>query len=51
MIGFPPELDVRRFGLRRFPFSIVTAQVGHQRAVIAVAHAKRAPGYWRRRLT
>ena len=39
----------RRFMLRRFPFSIVyTALVGTVR-VVAVAHAKRVPGYWRRR--
>ena len=48
--GFPSELDVRRFGLRRFPFSVVTARVAGTRVVIAVAHAKRAPGYWRGRV-
>jgi plasmid stabilization system protein ParE len=39
----------RRFLLRRFPFSIVYRQVQSDIQVIAVAHAKRRPGYWRDR--
>lgn len=49
--GFNLDRDVRRFALRRFPYSIVTALVDSQRAVVAVAHARRRPGYWKDRLT
>ena len=48
--GLDPERDIRRFVLRRFPYSIVTATVHGRRAVVAVAHASRKPGYWRHRL-
>jgi hypothetical protein len=48
--GIAPRFDARAFGLRRFPFSLVTAMVNGQRLIIAVAHARRAPGYWRERL-
>jgi plasmid stabilization system protein ParE len=37
----------RRFLLRRFPFSLVYRQVTTGLQVVAVAHAKRLPGYWR----
>lgn len=47
--GITPELDVRRFAVRRFPYSVVTALVLGRRTVIAVAHHRRAPGYWRER--
>jgi len=48
--GLDPERDIRRFVLRRFPYSVVTAIVDGRRAVAAVAHASRRPGYWRERL-
>lgn len=34
--------------LRRFPFSIIYV-VDQEILIIAVAHAKRRPGYWRKR--
>lgn len=49
--GLTAEQDVRRFPLRRFPYEVITAMVGEMRAVIAVAHMKRRPGYWRERLS
>ena len=39
----------RRFVLRRFPFSVVYVSSGASIRIVAVAHAKRHPGYWRRR--
>lgn len=48
--GSDPERDVRSFAMRRFPYLVVTAIVGGRRAVVAVAHASRRPGYWRDRL-
>lgn len=48
--GSVPELEVRLFRTRRFPYSVITAIVAGRRAVVAVAHASRRPGYWRERL-
>jgi toxin ParE1/3/4 len=44
------ERDVRRFLVRRFPYSVVVALVVGQPAVIAVVHGHREFGYWRDRL-
>jgi hypothetical protein len=48
--GFDAKHDVRAFTLDRFRFSVVTALVDGQRAVVAIAHHRRAPGYWRHRV-
>ena len=47
--GFDSTRDVRSFGLKRFPYLVVTALVRKERAVIAVAHTSREPAYWRDR--
>ena len=39
----------RRFLLRRFPFVVVYREVGETIQVIAVAHGRRKPGYWKDR--
>jgi len=39
----------RRFLLRRFPFGVVYRQLGETVQVVAVAHARRKPGYWKDR--
>jgi toxin ParE1/3/4 len=39
----------RRFVLRRFPFSVVYRIEDEVVYVVAVAHAKQRPEYWRRR--
>jgi len=36
----------RRGVLRRFPFSIIYSEERNEIVIIAVAHAKRRPGYW-----
>jgi len=38
-----------RFLLHRFPFSVVYRRVKDIVEVIAVAHARRKPGYWKKR--
>ena len=49
-IGSPMGRKLRRFVLDdHFPFSIVYAIQGDTLFVIAVAHASRRPGYWKRR--
>ena len=46
-----PNLDeVRVFQLERFPFSLPYWHDEERVVLLAVAHAKRKPGYWRRRL-
>lgn len=42
----PDDNDVRIFGLRRFPYSLVTAIISERRTIVAIAHDRRAPGYW-----
>jgi toxin ParE1/3/4 len=40
----------RRFVLHRFPFSVVYLDDPDQITIIAVAHSKRRPGYWKHRV-
>ncbi len=49
--GIDAGPDFRGFGLKRFPYVVVIGSVAGQRAVVAVAHTRRAPGYWRKRAT
>ncbi len=46
-----PEYTVgtRRYLLRRFPYMIVYRQTDTTIQVLAVAHARRRPGYWKKR--
>ncbi len=45
---WPPfEWRTRRYLLRSFPYSIVYRCTGDEVLVVAVAHHKRKPGYWR----
>lgn len=47
----PPYLHgTRRAVLKRYPFSVVFRERLHGIQVIAIAHAKRRPGYWAKRL-
>jgi plasmid stabilization system protein ParE len=42
--------DTRRYLLRRFPFSIVYRVEERRILIVAVAHARRRPGYWSSRI-
>ena len=44
------EPDIRSAKVKRFPYRVVYVVVADDIDVIAVAHAKRRPAYWRRRL-
>jgi hypothetical protein len=48
--GFDAGYDVRSYSLRRFPYRVVTAVVSGAPVVIAIAHSRREPAYWRDRL-
>ena len=44
------EPDIRSAKVKRFPYRIVYVVIGDDVDIVAVAHAKRRPAYWRRRL-
>jgi toxin ParE1/3/4 len=48
---WPRHARVRRYVLRRFPFSILYTVHDSVALVLAVAHDKRRPGYWLGRLS
>ena len=49
--AWPPYVHgTRRFVLRRFPYSVIYRTDGTSSLIVAVAHAKRKPGFWRSRL-
>jgi len=41
--------DTRRFLLQRFPFAIVYRELPAAIQVLAIAHVRRKPGYWKQR--
>ncbi len=44
---WPPYLgETRRYLLRRFPFFVVFREANDRVEILAVAHARRHPGYW-----
>jgi plasmid stabilization system protein ParE len=47
--GSPYLSGTRRVLLRRFPFFVVYRVRGDNVQIVAVAHARRRPGYWRAR--
>jgi plasmid stabilization system protein ParE len=47
--GSPYLSNTRRVLLRRFPFFVVYRVRGDSVELVAVAHARRRPGYWRAR--
>jgi plasmid stabilization system protein ParE len=49
-LGVPKSLNVRRIRVTDFPYSVVFVALETETVVVAVAHGKRRPGYWRDRL-
>lgn len=47
--GAPYELGTRRFVLPRFPFSLIYSLEGDEILIVAVAHHRRRPVFWRDR--
>ena len=39
----------RRYLLRRFPYSVIYREISGSLCVVAVAHGRRRPGYWKSR--
>lgn len=48
--GIPERYRVRRLHLRGFPYFIIFRELEDEVQVVAVAHERRRPSYWRRRL-
>jgi len=48
-VGLKHKLGTHRVFPRRFPFSIVYTIQGSEIVILAIAHFKRKPGYWRNR--
>ena len=46
----PSELPVRRVAVRRFPYHVIYMEIAEALRILAVAHDRRRPGYWRERL-
>jgi len=55
-IGRLPKLagpyisGTRRYVMRRFPFTVVYREQERIMEVVAIAHGRRKPGYWKERL-
>lgn len=49
-LGFPIDSDLRRILLARFPYLLIYSFSADLLRVIAVAHARRLPGYWQSRV-
>jgi toxin ParE1/3/4 len=49
LMRWPAKFGVRRLVMRRFPFTIAYRAFELKIEVIAVAHGRRKPGYWRSR--
>ena len=45
-----PELGVRRRAVTRFSYHVIYIETGAAIRVLAIAHDRRKPGYWRSRL-
>lgn len=48
-IGASADRGFRKTILRRFPFSIIYVDLDEEILIVAVAHQRRRPGFWRGR--
>lgn len=48
--GLGTEYDVRCYTIREFQYRVVTARIENNLVVVAIAHTKRRPNYWRSRV-
>jgi plasmid stabilization system protein ParE len=48
-VGRPISPNLRQWRLRRFPYSLIYAEEPDAILIIAVAHQRRRPRYWRDR--
>lgn len=48
--GVSEHLRVRRLRLQDFPYFIILREEGDELLVVAFAHERRSPSYWRKRM-
>ena len=48
--GVMKQLPIRRVPLKDFPYSVIYMVHDAETVVLAIAHGRRRPGYWRNRL-
>lgn len=48
--GVPDRLGARRFLVKRFPYALAYRDLGEVIRIDAVAHTRRRPGYWLKRV-
>jgi plasmid stabilization system protein ParE len=46
----PSDLPVRRAPVKRFPYHVIYLELNAEIRVLAIAHDRRKPGYWRDRI-
>jgi len=46
----PADLPVRRIAVTRFPYHVIYLETKTHIRVLAIAHDRRKPGYWKTRL-
>ena len=46
----PRDLPVRRLAVARFPYHVVYLETTEVFRILAIAHDRRQPGYWKNRL-
>ena len=49
--GVPPDLPVRRAPVHDFPYHIIYLETSAAIRILACAHDRRRPGYWRSRIS
>jgi plasmid stabilization system protein ParE len=47
--GVADSVNARRVALKRFPYMVVYMELGLELRILAFAHTRRRPGYWRER--
>lgn len=46
----PRDLPVRRLAVTRFPYHVIYLETTEALRILAIAHDRRKPGYWKNRL-
>ena len=49
-LGGPYTSGTRRYVMKRFPFTVIYREQGRIIEIVAVAHGRRKPGYWKERI-
>ena len=46
----PGDLPIRRLAVSRFPYHVIYLEPAEELRILAIAHDRRRPGYWKLRL-